>query len=100
MVDNGYCDVLAITNILTYTLMFVKALFFIYYCCYQCFIQDFFVRAGRLRHVRDFGGISHINHAFRDYSVRADKIQLSKCNARIHTGFCVGGCEGDMCGRW
>ena len=32
----------------------------------------------------------HINHAFRDYRVRADKFQLSKCNARIHAGFCVG----------
>ena len=31
------------------------------------------------------GGMSHVNHAFRDYSVRADKIQLSKCNARIHS---------------
>ena len=34
--------------------------------------------------------MSHRNHAFR---VRADKFQLSKCNARIHTGFCVGGGE-------
>ena len=32
--------------------------------------------------------MSHRNHAFRDYRVRADKFQLSKCNARIHTGFC------------
>ena len=54
----------------------------------QGFIQDFFVRGRRLRHVWDFGGVSHRNHAFR---VRADKFQLSKCNARIHTGFCVGG---------
>ena len=37
--------------------------------------------------------MSHIN-AFRDYRVRADKFQLSKCNAKIHTGFCVGGGEG------
>ena len=43
-------------------------------------------------HVRigDFESASLINHAFRDYRVRADKFQLSKCNARIHTGFCVG----------
>ena len=44
--------------------------------------------------------MSHINHAFRDYRVRADKLQLSKCNARIHTGFCVGGGEEDMCGNF
>ena len=30
---------------------------------------------------------------------RADKFQLSKCNARIHTGFCIGEGEGEMCGR-
>ena len=30
---------------------------------------------------------------------RADKFQLNKCNARIHTGFCVGEGEGEMCGR-
>ena len=30
---------------------------------------------------------------------RADKFQLSKCNATIHTGFCVGEGEGEMCGR-
>ena len=54
-------------------------------------MQDFLLGGeGRLRHVGDFGGVSHIDHAFRDYRVRADKIQLSKCNARIHTGFCVG----------
>ena len=41
----------------------------------------------------------HINHAFRDNRVRADKFQLRKCNARIHTGFCVGGREGDTFGR-
>ena len=50
---------------------------------------------GRLCHVGVFGGVSHINDAFR-----ADKIPVSKCNARIHTGFCVGGGEGDMCERW
>ena len=43
--------------------------------------------------------MSHIKHAFRDCRVRGDELQLSKCNARIHTGFCVGGGEGDMCGR-
>ena len=30
---------------------------------------------------------------------RADKFQLSKCNARTHTGFCVKEGEGEMCGR-
>ena len=39
---------------------------------------------------RLWGRVSY-NHAFRDHSVRADKFQLSKCNARIYTGFCVGG---------
>ena len=40
--------------------------------------------------------MSHINHAFRDYSVRANKIQLSKCMQGFVQDF-VG--EGDMCGR-
>ena len=53
----------------------------------------------RLRHVGNFGGMSHRNHAFIDYRVRADKFQLSKWNARIHAGFCVWGVEGEMCGR-
>ena len=30
---------------------------------------------------------------------RDDKFQLSKCNARIHTEFCVEEGEGKMCGR-
>ena len=53
-----------------------------------------FVRGGERRLVGDFGVVSHINREFR-----ADKFQLSKCNARIHTGFCVGEREGEMCGR-
>ena len=55
-----------------------------------CLLQDFLL-GGRICH---FGGVSHRNHAFRDYRVRADKFQLSKCNAR-----CVGGGEGEMCER-
>ena len=54
---------------------------------YQGFIQDFLLGGGRLRHVGDFGGMSHIR-------VRADKFQLSKCNAGTHTGFCVGEVRG------
>ena len=72
----------------------------------------FFYWGGRtLRHFGDFGGVSHRNHTFRDYRVELTKFQLSKCNARIHTGFCVGGGEGgyvevevvveaDIGGRW
>ena len=45
-------------------------------------------------------GMLH-NHAFRDYRVRADKFQLSKCNARIHTGFVLGEVRGTcMGGQW
>ena len=56
----------------------------------QGFIQDFLLGEGEGRHrqVGDFGGVSHINHGFRDYRVRADKL------SRIHTGFCVGRGEG------
>ena len=59
-------------------------------CTYAGFHTGFF---WRLRHVGDFGVVSHINHTFRDYRVRADKL------SRIYTGFCVGGGEGDMSGR-
>ena len=46
------------------------------------------------------GACPYRNYAFRDYRVRAENFQLRKCNARIHTGFYVGGGEGEMCGRW
>ena len=43
---------------------------------------------------RDFGGVSHINHAFRDYRVRADKFQLSRmCYGEVR-GTYVGGSGG------
>ena len=34
--------------------------------------------------------------------VELTKFQLSKCKARIHTGFCVGGGEREICGggKW
>ena len=52
----------------------------------------FFVRVGEGDFVMSGTlGACPINHAFRDYRIRADKFQ--------HTGFCVGGDEGgDMCG--
>ena len=71
---------------------------------YSGFQTGFFVRG--TGETSEFGGVSHRNHAFRDYRVRADKFLLSKCNARIHTGYCVGGdvwevvVEADIGGQW
>ena len=45
-------------------------------------------------HVGDFGGVSHRNHAFRDYRVELTNFS----NARIHTGYVLGEVRGRCVG--
>ena len=61
---------------------------------------------GGLRHVGDFGGMSHRNHTFRNDKVRTDKFQRVSAKQGFIQDFvlgevrgcCVGGVSGG--GRW